>query len=277
MNKVPRLLMFLGILWCVSEIARRFERCEPPPKVVPNDANKNTALSPKVVPKEAEVLSVLPKHDGCHFLVFANGGKCGSTAMYVYLEQLLKDYIQPTTGKEKCWKKPPSITCTNPFVLDGCPSRWAQRVHHWKKDYVTAILLVRKQEDRIQSLFNDALSSPPISNLQSAVKSQLAHPENNFTKTLELSEGMRVVVVHHDELLSSSGVVSVVKRITGIDVMSPRPIHPNRATQKDSRHRDMHIPVSLKQAIAEHFEKTNCDFYHRTGTYISGDDCLAHS
>lgn len=250
-------------------------------------SNTCSIVSPKLYPTtSSRTGSLLQVNDEeteqpCKYILFANGAKCGSTALFMYLERYFRPWIADLKGKEKCFRSPPPNTCTNkrPYIMDGCPKDWSRRMKGFKeeKDRVTVILLVRPQADRIQSLINDKLSSGKIRDVDKFALSQLSKIENNFTHILFQTIDMfkDVQIVHHDELLSVAGVNSIFRRVfPNLSSQTiERPIHPNRFSQRDPRHTQLPMSLSTRWKIEDYFEKDNCNFFKKTKVYIQGDNC----
>ena len=217
----------------------------------------------------------------CKYMLFANGAKCGSTALFMYLERVYRDVFIDLKGKESCFHKPPPHVCTpqTPYLIDGCPRSWGARRMGFKhvRNRTSIILLVRPQADRMQSEINDKMTSGNVRNSDSWVSTHMKDQINNFTLTYQQSIDLfdSVKIVHHDELLSISGIKSVFSRIFP-DIPSrnvSRPIHPNRFAQRDPRHRQIVMSLDARWKIEDYYEQTNCDFYRMTNMYISGDKC----
>lgn len=225
--------------------------------------------------------TMIPKAQPCKYILFANGGKCGSTALFMYLERAYRNYIWDLKGKEHCYRKPPPQVCTNvkPYIMDGCPNGWAHRRAGFSsvKNRTTILLLVRSQADLIQSLINDKGSSGHVQDVEKFAATHMRDVSNNFTLTYKKSTEIfnTVNVIHHDELLSLAGIRSVFARIfPNLPVANiSRPIHPNRFSQRDPRHRQLTLSLDMRWKIEDYYEKSNCDFFRKTGVYISGDHC----
>jgi len=142
-------------------------------------------------------------------------------------------------------------------------------------ELTTVVVLVRPQADKIQSLVNDKTSSGSVSSADAFAESHFRDIENNFTHTWLESKKLysKVIVVHRDDLLSTAGVREVLKRILPNEVQRPvlRPIHPNRFSQRDSRHRQLTLSLEMRWKIEEYFKDTNYDLYFKTGVYLTGD------
>ena len=163
--------------------------------------------------------------------------------------------------------------------MDGCPNSWASRRTGFKsvKKRTTVLLLVRSQADLIQSLINDKGSSGNVQNADKYAATRMRDATNNFTLTYEQSTEIfdTVNVIHHDELLSVAGIRSVFARVfpnLSIAKIS-RPIHPNRFSQRDPRHRQLTLSLDMRWKIEDYYEKSNCAFFRKTGVYISGNQC----
>ena len=215
----------------------------------------------------------------CRYLLFANGGKCGSTALFMYLTNAYRPLLWDLHGKEPCLRAPLSRACTAevPYILDGCPHGWAARRAGFRRvrDRVTVLLLVRPQADLLQSLVNDKGSSGVVRDADAYALAHLRDASNNFTLTYEQSVELfdRVVVIHHDELLSLAGLRSVFARVFPDRPVAnvSRPIHPNRFSQRDPRHRQLTLSLDTRWKIEDHYRDANCAFFRRTGVYLSGE------
>lgn len=263
----------------------------------------------------------------CEYLLFANGMKCGSTALYGVLvgrnahlppgelasddddddDANLHDWLsQPGNPyvidahekrrrngyggwKEKCWSRPPAefkrlCTKARPLVVDGCPENWRSRHRGFAPvaDHTTVVLLVRPQADILQSYYMTHASEYG-GYTQDAADRFAEHNKDwewlDFYKTYKYTTKMfkRVVVVHHDEVLSLAGEKRVVSAINALadgayELQMPTTVpHANVGSSVDHRHGGNQrtcLSAGTRASIMKHFLESNMRFYNATGVWL---------
>ena len=142
------------------------------------------------------------------------------------------------------------------------------------RDRTTVVVLVRPQADVLQSFVNDRGSSGEVRDPDATALERMRFPVQFYSHLRDDSAGLlqdrrrpsRRAPLFCGSALGTHPHISTLSP----PVFLSRPIHPNRFTQRDPRHRQMPLSLATRWAIEDFFEQTNCAFFRITGVYLSG-------
>ena len=220
----------------------------------------------------------------CKMVVFANGGKMGSTTLAMLLKHKFPDYSTwdkygpfDDAEKEICASSYRGVqthasnACKQPhrYLLDACPRPITrERLRSLQQEDKSAVVIVfyRPQSSALLSYFNDRASSGIIASgsADAWVRRHWDMPLFNalasYRMAREFFAHRKVVLVETEQMRTDAGVRDILTRIAnarGLPKFRSRAIFSNQASSRGSRYNQATISRSTREWVDRKWSKDN--------------------